>query len=211
MKLSEKIYYCRKKAGKSQEELAELLGVSRQAVSKWETGDAEPEIGKLRLLSETFGVSVDWLLSEEEPQGAPESAQAAPAQGGRADWVDALPGMLGRLLRRYGWLAGVYIALTGAGFALIGGLALGMSRSMFSSVSGLTDDLFSSLNGGRLSGWTGWPGSGDLPWDTVSGSMAGFARNNPVAVFGTVVLIVGLCLIVAGVVLAVVLKRRARS
>lgn len=38
MKLSEKIYYCRKKAGKSQEELAALLGVSRQAVSKWETG-----------------------------------------------------------------------------------------------------------------------------------------------------------------------------
>lgn len=207
MKLSEKIYYCRKKAGKSQEELAALLGVSRQAVSKWETGDAEPEIGKLRLLSETFGVSVDWLLSEEEPQGAPESAQAAPAQGGRADWVDALPGMLGRLFRRYGWLAGVYIALTGAGFALVGGLARGISRSMFSSFSGVVNDPFGSLGGG-LSGWTV---SGDLPWDAVNGGMAGFARNNPVTVFGTVLLVVGLCLIVAGVVLAVVLKRRARS
>lgn len=207
MKLSEKIYYCRKKAGKSQEELAALLGVSRQAVSKWETGDAEPEIGKLRLLSETFGVSVDWLLSEEEPQGAPESAQAAPAQGGRADWVDALPGMLGRLFRRYGWLAGVYIALTGAGFALVGGLARGMSRSMTSYFSGVDLDPFGSLGGG-LSGWTV---SGDLPWDAVNGGMAGFARNNPVTVFGTVILVVGLCLIVAGVVLAVVLKRRARS
>lgn len=206
MKLSEKIYYCRKKAGKSQEELAALLGVSRQAVSKWETGDAEPEIGKLRLLSETFGVSVDWLLSEEEPQGAPESAQAAPAQGGRADWVDALPGMLGRLFRRYGWLAGVYIALTGAGFALVGGLARGISRSMFSSFSGVANDPFGSLGGG-MSGWTV---SGDLPWDGMSG-MAGFVRNNPVTVFGTVLLVVGLCLIVAGVVLAVVLKRRARS
>lgn len=38
MKLSEKIYTCRKKAGWSQEELASRLGVSRQAVSKWETG-----------------------------------------------------------------------------------------------------------------------------------------------------------------------------
>lgn len=206
MKLSEKIYYCRKKAGKSQEELAALLGVSRQAVSKWETGDAEPEIGKLRLLSETFGVSVDWLLSEEEPQGAPESAQAAPAQGGRADWVDALPGMLGRLFRRYGWLAGVYIALTGAGFALVGGLARGIIRSMFSSFSGVDLNPFGSLGGG-MSGWTV---SGDLPWDGMSG-MAGFVRNNPVTVFGTVLLVVGLCLIVAGVVLAVVLKRRARS
>jgi transcriptional regulator with XRE-family HTH domain len=38
MKLSEKIYYCRKKAGMSQEALAARIGVSRQAVSKWETG-----------------------------------------------------------------------------------------------------------------------------------------------------------------------------
>lgn len=64
MKLSEKIYLCRKKCGASQEELASRLGVSRQAVSKWETGDAEPELSKLRALAETFGVSTDWLLSE---------------------------------------------------------------------------------------------------------------------------------------------------
>lgn len=38
MKLQEKIYYCRKKSGLSQEALAEKIGVSRQAVSKWETG-----------------------------------------------------------------------------------------------------------------------------------------------------------------------------
>ena len=38
MKLHEKIYYCRKKAGLSQEALAEKIGVSRQAISKWETG-----------------------------------------------------------------------------------------------------------------------------------------------------------------------------
>ena len=55
MKLSEKIYYCRKKAGMSQEALAARIGVSRQAVSKWETGEAEPELGKLRLLAEAFG------------------------------------------------------------------------------------------------------------------------------------------------------------
>ena len=65
MKLSEKIFNCRKKAGWSQEELASRLGVSRQAVSKWETGEAEPELGKLRLLAQVFDVSIDWLLSEE--------------------------------------------------------------------------------------------------------------------------------------------------
>ena len=43
MNLSEKILYCRKKAGLSQEALAEKLGVSRQAISKWETGESVPE------------------------------------------------------------------------------------------------------------------------------------------------------------------------
>lgn len=63
MRLSEKIYLCRKQCGASQEELASRLGVSRQAVSKWETGDAEPELSKLRALAEAFHVSTDWLLS----------------------------------------------------------------------------------------------------------------------------------------------------
>ena len=51
MKLSEKICCCRKKCGYSQETLAQMLGVSRQAVSKWETGESEPETGKLKLLA----------------------------------------------------------------------------------------------------------------------------------------------------------------
>ena len=68
MKLPEKICYCRKKAGLSQEVLAEQLGVSRQAVSKWETGEATPEVSKLPLLAQIFHVSLDWLLSEAEPE-----------------------------------------------------------------------------------------------------------------------------------------------
>ena len=52
MKLHEKIYSQRKLKGLSQEVLAEKLGVSRQAVSKWETGEALPEITKLKGLAE---------------------------------------------------------------------------------------------------------------------------------------------------------------
>ena len=59
MTLNEKIFQCRKRSGLSQEELAERLGVSRQAVSKWELGTAQPELDKLRLLAKTFGVSTD--------------------------------------------------------------------------------------------------------------------------------------------------------
>ncbi len=66
MKFHEKIYHCRKKSGMSQEELAEKLGVSRQAVSKWETGEAVPEFNKVKQLKEIFDVSFDWLLSEND-------------------------------------------------------------------------------------------------------------------------------------------------
>lgn len=77
MKLNEKIYWCRKRAGLSQESLAERIGVSRQSISKWETGEASPEISKLPLLASAFGVTVDWLLSEE---GVPqEEAPVVPS------------------------------------------------------------------------------------------------------------------------------------
>ena len=51
MKLCEKLYELRRAAGLSQEELAERLNVSRQAVSKWESGAAQPELSKLVELS----------------------------------------------------------------------------------------------------------------------------------------------------------------
>ncbi|MDE6841813.1 MAG: helix-turn-helix domain-containing protein, partial [Oscillospiraceae bacterium] len=72
MKLNEKILYYRKAAKLSQEELAARVGVSRQAVSKWELGDATPEVDKLLALARAFGVTTDELLSEGEPAGARE-------------------------------------------------------------------------------------------------------------------------------------------
>ena len=64
--LSEKIYKLRKKSGLSQEQLAEKLNVSRQAISKWESGTAVPESEKLITISDYFGVSVDYLLKDDE-------------------------------------------------------------------------------------------------------------------------------------------------
>ena len=80
MKLNEKILYCRKRLGLSQEALAERIGVSRQAVSKWETGDAEPEISKLRSLAQVFGVTTDWLLSDAEPDEQHNKTEEKAAQ-----------------------------------------------------------------------------------------------------------------------------------
>ena len=68
MKLGEKIMYSRKRAGMSQIDLADALGVSRQSVSKWETGEANPEISKLPQLAEVLHVTTDWLLSDAAPE-----------------------------------------------------------------------------------------------------------------------------------------------
>ncbi|MBQ2377225.1 MAG: helix-turn-helix transcriptional regulator [Clostridia bacterium] len=66
MKLCEQIYKFRCEKKLSQSELAEALDVSRQSVSKWETGAAVPELSKLMLMSELFGVSLDELVNGGE-------------------------------------------------------------------------------------------------------------------------------------------------
>ena len=63
MALSEKLYELRKKRALSQEQLAEQLGVSRQAISKWESGKAVPETDTLISISKYFDVSLDYYKS----------------------------------------------------------------------------------------------------------------------------------------------------
>ncbi len=75
MNIGERIYGLRKEKGLSQEELAEKLGVSRQSVSKWESGNVMPDIDKAVAMSELFGVTTDYLLTgkkAEQPVGAAE-------------------------------------------------------------------------------------------------------------------------------------------
>ena len=79
MTLGQRIQAERKRLGLSQEGLGEALGVTRQAISKWESGQSLPESDKLLALSEYFGVSLDYLLKEDrEEKGtqapAPETA-----------------------------------------------------------------------------------------------------------------------------------------
>ena len=70
MILADKIIAERKKNGWSQEELAEKIGVTRQAVSKWEGAQTTPDLQKLLQMSNVFGVSADYLLKDE--MDAPE-------------------------------------------------------------------------------------------------------------------------------------------
>lgn len=66
MNLSEKIMLLRKKQGWSQEELANRLNISRQSISKWESGQSQPDIDKIILLSQLFQVTTDYLLLDQE-------------------------------------------------------------------------------------------------------------------------------------------------
>ena len=79
MTIGAKIAACRKRAGMSQEKLANELNISRQAVSRWETGEAVPDTEKVIQLSRIFHVTTDYLLLDivEAPQSA------APAENNR--------------------------------------------------------------------------------------------------------------------------------
>ena len=78
MTVGQRIAQKRRELGLSQEGLGEKLGVSRQAIYKWESDAALPEIEKLVNLSREFGVSVGWLLGEED--GAPERPELTAEQ-----------------------------------------------------------------------------------------------------------------------------------
>ena len=82
MKLAEKIVTLRKQNGLSQEALAEHVGVSRQAVSRWEMGTALPDASNLLQLSKLFEVSTDYLLNEDY-----NSDQDIPAVKNQKDFI----------------------------------------------------------------------------------------------------------------------------
>ena len=118
MKLYEKITLYRKKNGLSQEELAEKIGVSRQAVSKWETGDALPEITKLKALADTFNVTVDFLLDEEKTEfSQPNQIRSVSVLDRYADkiddCVDNISSKSGTFLKKYGWISGILLIILG--------------------------------------------------------------------------------------------------
>ena len=160
MTLSEKIAYCRKRAGLSQEELAERVGVSRQAVSKWE----------------------------------PPAAHT---------WVDSVPGAVGRLLRQYGWLFGLRMAISGGLFAAFGFLMRAVMRNPFGSSAGrvILSDPYGDL-GGVV--WTDEAGN-------LLGRTGGMSVSSPASMISGFVIGLGLILLIAGIVIAVSLYPKRKD
>ena len=263
MNLSEKIQLCRKRAGLSQEALAEKLNVSRQAVSKWETGAAEPELSKLRALAAAFGVTADWLLSEEDAEfpadkpgnandergdasasaadetnvgqgsacasdfesqaassgGSASTSDADSARTGTAgdepfassrsdfhsassspNWVESVPGVLGRLLRQYGWIVGLRMAVSGVLMTFIGFLGRAAVRSMEQDF-GLGFEMVPSQ--------TAWyDEAGNLMTSPVSMPSQ---PSDPMTILCTGMIVLGVILILAGICIAVSLRNRHRE
>lgn len=127
--LSEKIYSLRKKKGLSQEELAFQLDVSRQAVSKWESGASVPESSKLIALSEYFNVSVDYLIkdkAEEIPENSEkeEEKRETPAAHEK------------NISHNKKTVAGLTVCLLGAAGMLIWGLIAIFAPAVSDNISG---------------------------------------------------------------------------
>lgn len=222
MKLNEKIIACRRRAGLSQEALAEQVGVSRQAVSKWECGDAVPEPGKILLLARTFGVTTDWLLDDTlgEPDPRPDpldsepNPEPCPQEGAVPGWIDTLPSVVGRFLRRWGWLAGVYLMLIGLFFIGIGGAARVAFGSIFSaSTVPLTGPEVIIRDGtGDI--------VDDLPGDLTAEiydalDLPGYSSSHSAASFGMIVpnfiITIGVVILLVGAVTAILLWRTGRG
>lgn len=200
MKLGEKIYQHRRQLGLSQEALAEQLGVTRQSVSKWELGTSVPELETVVALARTFGVTTDYLLSDFDPIS---NTEAPPPESAKQDWLDRLPGFIGKLFRRFGWLSGVYLAAVGAAFTGLGALARFMVNQMFSGF----ESSFSTITGGPF----GYSGFSDPFFDAYNQQVNHLTANNPVSIMGTFIMILGILMMITGIILAIILKKKGTS
>ena len=109
MEFSQQLLQQRKARGLSQLELAEKVGVSRQAVSKWETGEAAPDLSKLLALANALDISLDQLCGREAPAVPPEAAVPPPAAPARRRSVWQLA-LLAVVLLAVGFLLGRWSA-----------------------------------------------------------------------------------------------------
>ena len=198
MKLNEKILYYRKKAGLSQEALAEKIGVSRQAVSKWETGDAIPEISNLLFMAKTFGVTTDHFLSDDEPNtiecqtGNGRENDYDNGKGGFFDRVSKGLSIIGRIAKRFGWLSGVYVAFSGVPLLIVGIIMRCFAKASLDIIEFVTD------TGANVVITDGF--------GKTYSSTAEALLSNPFGILSSVIIGVGALTVIFGVVLALYLK-----
>ena len=130
MDLAQRIQQMRKQKGLSQEELAERLGVSRQAVSKWESAQSTPEIEKIVAMSEFFEVTTDYLRkgAQSPAPGTQQAERARPLTGPILFLSSAALTAMGLILAIGSWYEAQTAACVWGGLMLqvCGGLVYGI-------------------------------------------------------------------------------------
>lgn len=146
MNLSERLEDLRKQHDLTQDQLAEKLTVTRQAISRWERGLAYPTVDNLKALAQLYQVSLDALLLDEPPEPAPaavpEPTQPAPATAPEPTQPAPTHPPRGRLALTLAWVATVLalLALLVAGTALIKVSQLEQTRNGPTPLSELPTD-----------------------------------------------------------------------
>ncbi len=142
MTTSEKLQKIRRREGLTQEQFAEKIGVSRQALSKWESGDALPDAVNLMSISRIFNVSIDRLLNDSLDLDEPAPEPSKP-QGERvSEWSKIGKKLICRV-------AGAIMMAVSALIIIV--------MSVYASVTGATwvEDVASGVSGNHFSGIVG--------------------------------------------------------
>lgn len=187
MNLGEKITYARKKLGMSQIDLADAMNVSRQSVSKWEIGESNPEITKLKQLAEVLKVSLDWLLSEDDMSYQSNSTNVYTQTYPK--WVEHLPNGILSLIKKHGWIYGLQTSLSGLFFAGFGLFALALTHMFLFGSWGLTADYYNEFAYYN---------------PTLEMNLKSWSIFSAMATF---VIVVGLAVALFGIIIAIALKK----
>jgi len=121
MKFEEKLIMLRKSKGMSQEELAEKLQISRQAISRWESGTTLPDVPNLIQLSNLFGVTTDYLVKEEMEE---DTKQDAKMTGNPSAGINGYNLRMARYYWRMTCVAGGVCVCSGLGYFLFESVVL---------------------------------------------------------------------------------------
>ena len=164
MELADKIYRLRTEKKFSQGDLADALEVSRQSVSKWETGASVPELDKLVKLSELFGVTLDELVRDAAPEPQKPEPNCSD-KGERVVVLHAVPvrKLVGTIILAVGGLLGLLIAV-------FGNVLSGLLFFLPFLTCGLTCFLFRR----RIALWCLW--QIDIYWDICVGLHSSIGR-----------------------------------
>ena len=127
MAFGDNLQNLRRAQGLTQEQFAEELDVSRQAVSKWESGRGYPELEKLLYICRRYGTTLDTLFDMDAPSPADT---AAAAELPRRSWVQSVSNLVSNLSPRHRALCVLAILVTALAALVIGLLAKGRSDDM---------------------------------------------------------------------------------